>query len=119
MGQKHLQQEKKLGIMVMIITVSFLIVYCPLIVAVYLNQNVAVTNPNVASVCVFLANTLVIIDPIVVVMTQKKYKEEVRKALENVYHLFRDITKYSNKTESNIEIELTNKTSLEESTHAF
>ena len=119
MGQKHLQQEKKLGIMVMIITVSFLIVYCPLIAAVSVNQNVAVTNPIVKSVCVLLANTLVIIDPIVVVMTQTIYKEEVREALENVYHLFRDITKYSNKTELNIEIELTNKTSLEESTHAF
>ena len=79
----------------------------------------AVTNPIVASFCVVLANTLVITDPIVVAMSQKKYKEEVRKVLENVYHLFGDITKYSNKTESNIEIELTNKSSLKGSTNAI
>jgi len=119
MGEKHLQQERKIGIMVMIITVSFVIVYCPLIVAVAVNQNVAVTNPNVASFCVVLANTLVIIDPIVIAMGQKKYKEEVRKVMENVYHLSGNITKYSNKTESNDEIELTNKSTLKESTNAF
>ena len=76
--KKNLQREKKLGGMVIGITVSFILVYCPLIGLLRIDPNAGITKPTMFIFAMFFSNSLIVIDPIIYVISQEKHRKRIR-----------------------------------------
>ena len=82
---KILQREKRLGSMVMGITGSFFLVYCPITILLIIDPNAAITKPIIYTITQFLASSLVVIDPIIYTISQKRYRKEVQSLIIWLY----------------------------------
>ena len=76
--KKNLEREKKLGGMVIAITVSFILVYCPFIGLLLIDPNAGITKPTMYIFATFFQNSLIVIDPIIYVISQEKYRKRIR-----------------------------------------
>ena len=81
-GKKVLQKEKDIGKMVMIITGSFLLVFCPQITLLLVDPYAYISKSNAYIFTLFLSSSLVIIDPIIYCVSHEKYREEIKSMLK-------------------------------------
>ena len=79
--KKNLEREKKLGGMVIGITVSFILVYCPFIGLLLIDPNAGITKPTMYIFDTFFQNSLIVIDPIIYVISQEKYRKRIRELI--------------------------------------
>ena len=77
-----LENEKKAAKMVAIVSMSFLIVYCPIFIVIGLDEHVAATNENFMVVAVILAYGLVVVDPVAYIICNEKYQKEIQITLK-------------------------------------
>ena len=75
---KILKNEKRLGKMVGIITASFFLVYVPLVVIIMAFRDFAYENPIVGVVSFFFSWLLVVIDPLIYIYSNEKYRNGIR-----------------------------------------
>ena len=94
-GKKILQKEKNLGKMVMIITASFFLVFCPQIILQIIDPYAPISKKPVHIFTLFLACSLVVIDPIIYCVSHEKYREAIKSMLEawdtKIYDCFHSI----------------------------
>ena len=79
--KRNLEREKKLGGMVIGITVSFILVYCPFIGLLLIDPNAGITKPTMYIFATFFQNSLIVIDPIIYVISQEKYRKSIRELI--------------------------------------
>ena len=84
-GKKILEKEKALGKMVMIITGSFFVVYCPQITLQVANPYAQISDRPAYISTLLLACSLVVIDPIIYCVSHEIYREEIKSMLEICY----------------------------------
>ena len=87
--EKILQKEKDLGKMVIIITGSFFIVFCPQIILQISDPYANITQRAATIITLYLACSLVVIDPIIYCVSHSKYREEILALLEIVFTKFK------------------------------
>ena len=80
-----LQNERKVGKMVTLMTTSFFLVYVPLIILNVVDSNAAITKPITSTVVFFFSYLLVVIDPLVYIVSSNKYRNEIKTILEPIY----------------------------------
>ena len=83
--EKILQKEKALGKMVIMITGSFFLVFCPQIILQISDPYTNITQRAAHIFTLFLACSLVVIDPIIYCVSHSKYREEIRNMLKTVF----------------------------------
>ena len=86
--EKILQKEKDLGKMVIIITGSFFIVFCPQIILQISDPYANITQRAAQIITLYLACSLVVIDPIIYCVSHSKYREEIKNMLKTVFTKF-------------------------------
>ena len=86
--EKILQKEKDLGKMVIIITGSFFLVFCPQIILWMSDPYANITQRAAHIFTLFLASSLVVIDPIIYCVSHQKYRQEVMALIEITFAKF-------------------------------
>ena len=87
--EKILQKEKDLGKMVIIITGSFFLVFCPQIILWMSDPYANITQRAAHIFTLFLASSLVVIDPIIYCVSHQKYRQEVMTLIEITFAKFK------------------------------
>ena len=72
------QREKKIGTMFGIITITFLIMYFSMSILRILIPNSSITHTTGSIICYLIAQSIVVIDPLVYMIFQKTYCKEVK-----------------------------------------
>ena len=72
-------KEKIVGKMVLMITGTYMIVYLPVIILVAVDPNATIRYPWLLLLVHLLLNSLVVIDPMIYMLSRKKYREEVKR----------------------------------------
>lgn len=86
-GNLMLKNEKKAGKMVTIVSMSFLIVYCPIFIFIGLDEHVAATNETFMVVAVILVYGLVVVDPLAYIFFNDKYHKEIKITMNEMISL--------------------------------
>ena len=76
--QKIMEKERKLGNMVTLMIVSYFMVYLPAVFMHVSDPDIATNNPNVACFGFVLAFSLVVVDPLVYIIFNQLYRDEVK-----------------------------------------
>ena len=87
--EKILQKEKALGKMVIMITGSFFLVFCPQIILQISDPYTNITQRAAYIFTLYLACSLVVIDPIIYCVSHSKYREEIKTLLEILFTKFK------------------------------
>ena len=84
-----LKKERKLGIMVAMMTTSFFIVYMPLLIVRSIDFYIMTTNPKTFAVALIFASSIGIIDPIVYIAFNPQYQDASKSLISDVTSFFR------------------------------
>ena len=83
--RKLIAREKRVGVMVAIVSIAFFLVYFPTLILRVMDENASITKRN-ATICGYLINwSIGIIDPLAYMMCRKNYREEIKRTFEAVY----------------------------------
>ena len=78
-------REKRIGLMVAIVSIAFFLVYFPTMVLRVMDENANITKRN-ATIFGYLINwSIGIIDPLVYIMCRKNYRNEIKSIFEAVF----------------------------------
>ena len=80
-AMKVLQNEKRTGKMVGLITAAFLFVYVPLIITMVRSTKDSYENPMIGVLSFGCAHLLVVVDPLVYIFSSKKYRDAIKMIL--------------------------------------
>ena len=83
-GMKIIKRERKVGKLVAIISATFIIVYFPITVLVAVDPSASVTKTTLYVAAVILACSIGVFDPLVCIMFQEKYRDEIRKMFNSI-----------------------------------
>ena len=83
-AKNMLEKEKRVGKMMAIISVLFFLVYCPSLILHNLNPEARITKPMATILCFLVNASIGIIDPLVYMICQKKYRDEIKAILESI-----------------------------------
>ena len=83
-ASKCMEQERKIGKMLAIISISFFILYLPSIILSISDPNVIISQPKYYLFCHLLATSIGIIDPLAYIIYQEKCWEEIKILLKSV-----------------------------------
>ena len=84
-----LKKERKLGIMVAMMTTSFFIVYIPLLILRSIDTYIMTTHPKTFAVAIIFAGSIGIIDPIVYMAFNPQYQDASKSLISDVTSFFR------------------------------
>ena len=83
--RKLIAREKRIGVMVAIVSIAFFLVYFPTMVLRVMDENADITKRN-ATIFGYLINwSIGIIDPLAYMMCRKNYRDEIKSIFEDVY----------------------------------
>ena len=88
-AKRIIKKEHSVGRMVAMMTISACIIYLPLSLFLVIDPTHQFTQPTIALCCHVLTSMLVVIDPLVYVYTQEKYREEIKMMLKSIYLICR------------------------------
>ena len=78
-------REKRVGVMVAIVSIAFFLVYFPTLILRVMDENASITKRN-ATIFGYLINwSIGIIDPLAYMMCRKNYRDEIKSIFEAVY----------------------------------
>ena len=83
-----LKKERKLGIMVAMMTTSFFIVYMPLLIVRSIDFYIMTTNPKTFAVALIFASSIGMIDPIVYIAFNPQYQDASKSLISDVTSFF-------------------------------
>ena len=82
--KKILEKERKLGNMVTLIIVSYFTVYLPTVFMRIADADIMTTKPTAYWLASILANSLVVVDPMVYIVFNEQYRDEVTALIKDV-----------------------------------
>ena len=81
-AEKILEKEKKVGLMMGIITLLFIVVYLPGVSLRLMYRDVHVTKPLTTLLFWLISWLIGIIDPVLYIIFQEKYQNEIKNLLQ-------------------------------------
>ena len=84
-GRKILEKERSVRKTVAMLTSAFFLVRFPYSILMKLDPTAAITRPSTFNLVVFILSSIVLIDPVVFIYSQKKYSEEFKIILRSIY----------------------------------
>jgi hypothetical protein len=99
-GRKILEKERSVGKTVALLTAAFFIVYYPYAIFMELEPTASSTHPKVHAVLRLMVFSIVLIDPLVCVTCQEKYREEIKIILRSICGFSSKGNRHTDKTHS-------------------
>ena len=85
LARAALQKEKQAGKLLAIISVLFFVVYLPGIVLRNIDPDARFTKPIAQMVCYVFDMSIGIIDPLIYIIFQQKYRNEIKKTFKSFF----------------------------------
>ena len=83
MFKEIMEKERKVGKMVGIVSASFFLLYFPLIILRAINPNAMIETPHSYILCMLLSCSVTIVDPVVYIIFQEKYRKAIEELLKS------------------------------------